>query len=127
MRVLLDTHTLLWFYGGNEQLSSELRQLIRNPVNDCYVSVASLWEITIKLSLGKLTIDTPVTDLFNFLERNQIWVIPVELSHLLQLQQLPHYHKDPFDRLIIAQAVSENLAVATRASFFSQYGLTITW
>ncbi|WP_020600805.1 type II toxin-antitoxin system VapC family toxin [Spirosoma panaciterrae] len=127
MRLLLDTHTLLWFYGGDESLSDNLRRLISDPNNLCYISVASLWEITIKIGIGKLDIDSPITELFSFLERNQIWVIPIELGHLLQLQQLPFHHKDPFDRLILAQALSENLPIATRDSVFNKYGLTIIW
>ena len=127
MRLLLDTHTLLWFYGGDEALPVNLKESIRNPTSECYVSIASLWEITIKINLGKLKIGTPITDLYSFLERNQFWIIPIELKHLLYLQQLPYLHKDPFDRLIIAQALSENLAVATKDQFFSQYGLITQW
>lgn len=127
MRLLLDTHTLLWFYGGDEALPTNLKDFIRNPTNDCYVSIASLWEITIKIGLGKLSIGAPITELFSFMERNQFWVLPIELHHLLQLQQLPNHHKDPFDRLIIAQAKAENLPIATKDQFFSYYGLTILW
>lgn len=127
MRLLLDTDTLLWFYGGDDALPVDLKEAIRNPSNDCYFSIASLWEITIKVSLGKLEIGTPMTELFNFLERNQFWVIPIELNHLLQLQQLPQHHRDPFDRLIIAQALAESLPVATKDAFFSQHGLTTRW
>ncbi len=127
MRLLLDTHALLWFYGGDEALPVSLKEFIRNPANTCYVSVASLWEITINVSLGKLEIGRPITELFDFLERNQFWVIPIELAHLLHLQKLPYHHKDPFDRLIIAQALSENLTIATKDQFFSHYGLTLQW
>jgi PIN domain nuclease of toxin-antitoxin system len=107
MRLLLDTHALLWFYGGDESLPVDLRQTISNSDTICYVSVASLWGITIKIGLGKLEIGTSLTEFFDFLERNQFWVLPVELGHLLQLQQLPTHHRDPFDRLIIAQALAE--------------------
>ncbi len=127
MRLLLDTHTLLWFYGGDESLPADLKEIIGDPANDCYISIASLWEITIKISLGKLEISTPITELFSFLERNQFWVVPIEFDHLLHLQKLPHHHKDPFDRLIIAQALSENLPIATKDQFFGHYGLTTQW
>ena len=86
MQLMLDTHTLLWFYGGDESLPPDIRELIRDPTNTCYVSVASLWEISIKISSGKLIIGTPMTELFDFLERNQFWMMPIEFSHLLQLQ-----------------------------------------
>ncbi len=127
MQLLLDTHTLLWFYGGDEALPINLKEFIRNPANICYISVASLWEITIKIGLGKLEIGTPIQELFGFLERNQFWIMPIEFDHLLRLQQLPHQHKDPFDQLIIAQALVENLPVATKDLLFSQYGLTTQW
>ncbi len=127
MRLLLDTHTLLWFYGGDETLPLNLKEFIRDPINDCYVSIASLWEIIIKVSLGKLEIGAPISELFDFLERNQFWIIPIEFEHLLQLQRLAHHHRDPFDRLIIAQALANNLTVATKDPFFSQYGLTTQW
>ncbi|UFH53353.1 type II toxin-antitoxin system VapC family toxin [Spirosoma sp. KNUC1025] len=81
----------------------------------------------IKTAIGKLDFGVPLSELFNFLERNQFWVIPIELTHLLQLQQLPVHHKDPFDRLIISQALAENLPIATKDIFFSQYGLTTRW
>lgn len=127
MRLLLDTHTLLWFYGGDDVLPANLSQMIQSPATTCFISITSLWEITIKVSLGKLELNTPISELFDFLERNQFWVIPIEFNHLLELQRLPNHHKDPFDRLIIAQALAENLAVATKDSFFSHYGLTIQW
>ena len=127
MRLLLDTHTLLWFFEGNDLLPEQLKAFIRNPANACYVSIASLWAITIKISLGKLEVNVPMMEFFSFLERNQFWILAIELEHLLQLQQLPVYQKDPFDRLIIAQALAENLPVATKDQFFSQYGLTTQW
>ncbi|MBN8822602.1 MULTISPECIES: type II toxin-antitoxin system VapC family toxin [unclassified Spirosoma] len=127
MRLLLDTHTLLWFYSGDESLPDSLRRIISNPDNLCFISIASLWEITIKMGIGKLEIDSPITELFSFLDRNRFWVMPIELEHLVQLQGLPYHHKDPFDRLIIAQALSENISIATRDSVFSTYGLRIIW
>lgn len=127
MRLLLDTHTLLWFFEGNDVLPFQLKAFIRNPANACYVSIASLWEITIKVGLGKLEMSVPMAEFFSFLERNQFWILSIELKHLLQLQQLAAHHKDPFDRLIIAQALAENLPVATKDQFFSQYGLTTQW
>ena len=127
MKLLLDTHTLLWFYGGDDQLPASVRETIRNPTNECLVSMASLWEIVIKISLGKLRIDATTDDLFTFLAQNQIWVMPIELTHLLELERLPQHYKDPFDRIIIAQATAERLPVATKDVIFSDYGIDIRW
>ncbi|GAB3947056.1 type II toxin-antitoxin system VapC family toxin [Spirosoma harenae] len=127
MRLLLDTHTLLWFYSGDEALPKNLKQLISDPANQCYISIASLWEITIKVGISRLDIGGPISELFSFLERNKFWVLAIEFEHLVQLQKFPNHHKDPFDRLIIAQAIAEDLPVASKDQFFSQYDLTIQW
>lgn len=125
--LLLDTHVLLWFYGGSDELSTELRQRICNPATQCYVSIASLWEITIKCGIGKLDLGTSLEELFSFLDRNNFTVLAVDLAHLLQLNQLPAHHRDPFDRLIIAQALVEHIAVATRDALFRPYEVSIIW
>ncbi len=127
MDLLLDTHALLWFYGGDDLLPKDIGQQIRNPDNRCLVSVASLWEITIKISLGKLIIGTPISTLFEFLERNQLWVLPIGLPHILRLETLPYHHKDPFDRIIIAQALAEQVPIVTKDLIFSDYGINRQW
>ena len=108
-------------------MPTAIREFIQEPTNTCFVSIASLWEISIKIGTGKLEIDTPITDLFDFLERNRFWVMPIELNHLVQLQSLPYHHRDPFDRIIIAQALAETLPVATKDQLFSQYGVITKW
>ena len=127
MNLLLDTHALLWFYSGNSQLSIRVKNLIKDTSNTCFISIASLWEITIKYHLGKLELDDALEDLFAFVSRNQINVLPIEFSHLLKITSLPHTHKDPFDRIIIAQSISENFPIATKDGFFSAYEVDIIW
>ncbi len=127
MNILLDTHALLWFYSGDTQLSSTSQNLIKDTSNNCYVSIASIWEITIKYNIGKLELENSLTDLFEFIKRNQISVIPIEFDHLLKLSSLPLIHRDPFDRIIIAQGISEKLTVISKDRFFSDYDLPIIW
>ncbi len=125
--LLLDTHTLLWFYGGDPQIPTTLRDKILDIQTVCIVSIASLWEIAIKLNPGKLALDTPLSDLFDFIVRNQMQVLPIEFTHLLGLSKLPHFHKDPFDRIIIAQALAEGLSIATKDAYFQDYEVKIEW
>ncbi|OZI08907.1 PIN domain nuclease [Siphonobacter sp. BAB-5385] len=127
MDVLLDTHALLWFYGGDESLPVKLREQIKSFDNRCYLSVASLWEISIKVSLGKLELGTSLREFFDFIDRNNFQIIPIEFEHLLTLQQLPLFHKDPFDRIIIAQALTEQLTIASKDRFFQDYALPMVW
>jgi PIN domain nuclease of toxin-antitoxin system len=114
MRLLLDSHTFLWFISGSPNLSDTARALIETPTNQRLLSIASLWEIAIKVSVGKLELDLTLTEL---VERevygNAIEVLPIQASHLDQLAKLPFHHKDPFDRLMIAQCLAENMPIVT--------------
>ena len=127
MPLLLDTHTLLWFYSGDSQLPDHIKEEIENTNNQCFLSIASVWEITIKLGTGKLELDNSLNELFQFITRNQIEILPIEFNHLLRLERLPNHHKDPFDRIIIAQSFEENLPIYTKDSFFQDYGVTVRW
>jgi PIN domain nuclease of toxin-antitoxin system len=91
------------------------------------LSVASLWEITIKFQIGKLTLNISLEDLFNYIDRNQIEIIPINIEHLLTLSELPRHHGDPFDRLIISQAITENLTLITRDSTLKKYKVKQQW
>jgi PIN domain nuclease of toxin-antitoxin system len=127
MAYLLDTHTLLWFFSGDNQLPESSRTIIKNIHESCFLSAASLWEITIKLQINKLELGISLEDLFEFVDRNQIEVIPINYLHLLQLSRLPAHHNDPFDRLIIAQAISENLKLISRDKIFKNYSVNLVW
>ena len=114
MSFLLDTHAFLWFISGDSQLPASIRSKIEDINQPCFISSASLWEITIKQQLGKLTLDISLQVLFEYLDRNQIELIQINYEHLLSLSKLPTYHSDPFDRLIIAQAIAEDLILVTK-------------
>jgi PIN domain nuclease of toxin-antitoxin system len=106
---LLDTHTLIWFVNGDEQLSNKARVGIEQSTN--FVSIASLWEIAIKISLGKLELHTPFIAIEKQLELNQFTILPITFKDTLHLSNLPFYHRDPFDRLLIAQSITNNLTL----------------
>ncbi|MFO7678730.1 MAG: type II toxin-antitoxin system VapC family toxin [Chloroflexota bacterium] len=128
MPYLLDTHAFLWFIGGDERLPLNLRTLITDPENDILLSIASLWEIAIKTSLGKLSLGKPFTNLIpTQLAANTISVLPISLAALNLVTELPFHHRDPFDRLIIAQAITENLPILSKDAQFSQYSVTLLW
>lgn len=128
MRVLLDTHTLLWFLAGDRRLNRHAHGLITNPANDVLLGVGSLWEIVIKASLGKLPLPEPFEELIPAqLEAERIAVLPIELRHLAALRRLPFHHRGPFDRLIIAQATAEGVPVISRDAVFEQYQIDVLW
>ncbi len=128
MKYLLDTHRLLWFLSGDEQLSAPARQLIENESNEMFISVASLWEIAIKVSLRKLHLGQPFEKLFPFqLEQNSIEILDISLTHLSTLSRLPFHHRDPFDRLIIAQSFVENLPIIGVDGLFDAYSVQRQW
>jgi PIN domain nuclease of toxin-antitoxin system len=128
MRALLDTHSFPWFIGGSERLSQRARELIEARQNVLMVSIASLWEIAIKHSLGKLELERPFAELIPAeLHRQQIRVLGVELAHLTELVRLPLHHRDPFDRLIVAQARAENLPLISVDEALDRYEVERLW
>ena len=128
MRVLLDTHSLLWFLSGDEKLSATAQQVMIDFENELVLSIASLWEIAIKVSLGKLEIAEPFEELFpSQLREHEIELLHITFPHLFHVVSLPFHHRDPFDRLIIAQSLAEELPVITADPAFQVYGVTIIW
>lgn len=128
MRVLLDTHALLWFITDDARLGSGARGTIERPGTDALVSVASLWEIAIKHALGKLPLALPFEETFPAqLEANSFETLGIAPAHLVRLVELPHHHRDPFDRLIVAQSLAEGVPVLTRDQAFSRYPVTVVW
>ncbi|MBV1790676.1 type II toxin-antitoxin system VapC family toxin [Marinobacterium sp. D7] len=117
-RLLLDTHVLLWWLSDDAVLGTKAKEVIANPQNQVYVSAASTWEISIKRSLGKL--QTP-DDMSSIIEEEGFLPLPVSLYHGDQAGQLPDLHKDPFDRMLIAQAQAEGLIIVTHDEAVTQY------
>lgn len=120
MRLLLDTQILLWWLQGDLRLSKEARRVIANPDHDALYSIASLWEIGIKRSLGKLNA-VPLA-VAEFAEQESLELLPVKPKHCNEVAALELIHKDPFDRMIVAQSRSEKLTLLTSDSFLSRYG-----
>jgi PIN domain nuclease of toxin-antitoxin system len=128
MRLLIDTQALLWFCEGNEALSATARAAIEDPSNQRYVSHASAWETAIKLALGKLKIGAGYEAIFpGVLEANGFVLLPSTIDHYKALIPLPRHHGDPFDRLIISQAMVEGLTIVTCDSAFPAYGVQVLW
>ena len=128
MRVLLDTHAFLWFVLGDAQLSSMAKSHIFDPVNTKLVSPASYWEIAIKIRLGKYTLDEPYEA---FMQRaifgNGFSILAIEPKHTVALTTLPLHHRDPFDRLLIAQAMVEAIPILSVDTAFDAYPVTRMW
>lgn len=128
MKYLLDTHSLIWFIGGDVQLSSNARQLIDDEENELFISVASLWEMAIKFSIGKLNLGLPFETLFpEQLENNSIGILGITVEHLKAVCNLPFHHRDPFDRLIIVQSQVEKLPIISTDTIFDSYGVKREW
>ena len=128
MTLLLDTHVLLWFYLGDPQLSAVAHGLIVDPANTKLVSPASYWELAIKISLAKYTLQESFEDFIQHaLLDNGFVVLAIEPRHTAALIPLPYHHKDPFDRLIIAQALAEGISIVSADAQFDAYGIKRLW
>jgi PIN domain nuclease of toxin-antitoxin system len=127
MNFLLDTHTLIWFLENDAQLSEFAANEILKPSNKSYLSIASTWEIAIKKSLNKLEMNTSFESLFNLIFDNNFEILQIEFFHLEELLQLKKYHRDPFDGLIIAQAISQKYNIITKYKDFKKYDVEIIW
>nr|VFJ48043.1 MAG: PIN domain nuclease, a component of toxin-antitoxin system (PIN domain) [Candidatus Kentron sp. DK] len=126
MRLLLDTSSFLWFIAGNDRLGGKTKELMEDFDNALVLSVASLWEIAIKISIGKLDLLKEFDQFIpEKLEENEVEVLPIRLPHLSEMMKLPLYHRDPFDRLIIAQSISENLPLIAHDGLFKEYPVDI--
>jgi PIN domain nuclease of toxin-antitoxin system len=127
VRLLLDTHVLLWWIDGDPRISSRSRELISGD-NAVAVSVVSIWEIAIKASLGRLAVPRDLrTYLRRQLARNQFELLPVLLEHAVAVRDLPLHHRDPFDRLLIAQSRAEGLALVSRDTRMKAYEVEVVW
>jgi len=128
MKTLLDTSTFLWFISDSDRLSNKARSHIADLENDLILSIASLWEIAIKTSIGKLELLRPFDQLIPAqLEENAIEVLPIKLDHLPSIIDLESFHRDPFDRLLIAQSITEKIPIITSDAAFAKYPVDIIW
>ena len=128
MRLLFDTHALLWFALNDVHLSETARALIMDPANEKLVSPASYWEIAIKIGLKNYALSSPYEDFMReAIDNNGFPILLIELKHTAQLTTLPLHHKDPFDRLLVAQALTENIPIISIDAKLDAYGVTRLW
>jgi len=125
MILLIDTHALIWYIEGNKKLRKYVVSIIENTENTIFVSKASLWEMAIKISLKKLEMSIPFNELEKFLEENEFAILDYTFDHLNTLLKLPFHHSDPFDRLIISQAITDDLKIITHDESFALYDVKI--
>jgi PIN domain nuclease of toxin-antitoxin system len=128
VRLLLDTHAFLWWVADDDALTPTARAAISDPANECLFSAASAWEISIKVSIGKLSL---VGDVRRFLPEqmaaNGFEPLPVSVTHAARVADLPFHHRDPFDRLLAAQALEERIAIISADAVFRKYGVKRIW
>jgi PIN domain nuclease of toxin-antitoxin system len=128
MNLLLDTHTFLWFITSDSRLSATAQTLISTTTNQRFLSIASLWEMAIKISLGKLNLAEPFSELFpRQLRLNRIDVLDIRFEHVAAVVAMPFHHRDPFDRLMAAQCRVENLPIVSFDSNFDAYSVQRRW
>jgi PIN domain nuclease of toxin-antitoxin system len=128
MKLLLDTHTFMWWDSSADRIPPETFSLMQQPDTQLLVSLVSLWEIQIKTQIGKLTLRSPLAEVISQQQaENGIILLPITLPHILELENLPQHHKDPFDRLLIAQCRHETATLVSRDAAFSQYDCPLLW
>ena len=128
MQVLLDTHTFLWFIGDSPQMSAKAQEVIENAANDVLLSIASPWETSIKVSSGKLALDRPVDAFFvDFMRLHRVTLLPITFAHIARVSVLPFHHRDPFDRMLVAQSLTENIPLVSADATLDAYGIIRLW
>lgn len=130
MKLLMDTHALLWYTLNDPKLSEQAEALILDGANDIYVSPATYWEMAIKISLGKLTVPQPFENFLDACEQQYDFeILPISLPHAVAVSKLPHpkNHRDPFDRLIVAQAIVEQMPIVSSDHALDHYAVTRMW
>ena len=128
MKLLLDTHAFLWYALDDANLSAKAESLIDDPANDKFISPASYWELAIKISVGKYTLVQPYEDfLKGGIEGNGFIILPIERRHTALLTNMPFHHRDPFDRMLIAQTLVEQMSIVSNEAIFDLYGVQRLW
>ncbi|WP_113926073.1 type II toxin-antitoxin system VapC family toxin [Cognataquiflexum aquatile] len=127
MDLILDTHTLLWFLNGDEKLPLRIRHLIESEENTKYLSIASIWEIGIKMSLGKLIFPKGLEKLVSLVVENGFLILPITTQNIISVSNLEFIHRDPFDRIIVSQAKDNNFQILTFDQNISKYPVNTVW
>ena len=128
MKILLDTHAFLWLVMDDPMLSDTAKKLFLDAENEILLSAVTGFEISVKFSIGKLELSEPPDKFIqNRVVKNYLSVLPITLPHTLKLADLPFHHRDPFDRLLVAQAIIENVPILTRDPLFSEYDCQVIW
>jgi PIN domain nuclease of toxin-antitoxin system len=128
VRALLDTHAFLWFVTGNRALGPAADRLIEHETSELMLSIASVWEIAIKAGLRRLELMVPVEKFVSEqLRLNRIVLLPIALDHAVRVASLPHYHRDPFDRMLVSQAQMEEMPIISADAELDPYGITRVW
>ena len=127
MKLLLDTHTFIWSIEDDKRLSQKAKKVIEDPDNEIFLSIASLWEMSIKISIGKLELKKPYEEVISYVRKKGIEILSINFEHTLEVSKLEFHHKDPFDRLIIAQAKIENMTIVSKDILFDDYEVKRLW
>jgi PIN domain nuclease of toxin-antitoxin system len=128
MKLLLDTHTFIWWDSNPSKLSAKVLTLCQDPTHIKILSVVSIWEMQIKLQTGKLKLNLPLTEIISSQQEiNNFQILPLNLTHVLNLELLPFHHKDPFDRMLIAQAKIADASLISCDAVFAQYEVNVVW
>ncbi len=127
MDLLLDTHAIIWFLSGNKSLSKKAKIAIEDSSNLKIISIVSIWEMAIKISLGKLELPNGLNQFLKLIEDNYFSILPITFEHAIELSTLEFIHRDPFDRLLIAQSKADNLTHVTKDRFIKQYDIKTLW
>jgi len=128
MKYLLDTHALLWITTNDPKLSKKAKNIYLDAENEILLSIVSIWELAIKSSIGKITFQKDLDDFVDVhIKGNNIEILKIELPHVLRIEKLPFHHRDPFDRLIIAQAIEDNLKILGADNTFDKYKIKRIW
>lgn len=127
MKLLIDTQSLIWFFEGDDKMPLFIRAMMEDAKNEFAISIVSFWEITIKMSLRKLELSVNLETMINRIVKNGFVIVPIEPAHLITLLTLDFHHRDPFDRMIIAQAITENMSVISSDHVFKSYPVNCIW
>ena len=127
MDIILDTCSVLWYFNGNDEMPQTTREVILNSENTIHVSIATVWEVAIKMSIGKLSFDGGIDGFIEAIEDEGFLLLDITTGHIKAVKDLPFIHRDPFDRILVAQAIVEELPILTTDSEIKKYDIKSVW